>query len=86
LGKGIFQDFKNAWFSAKRLIIGPKKESQLFQFPKEVLVVQYSEGSSDIIENDVIHSRKTRAGSFSWHDENTAFKIKNNNEHDCLDK
>ena len=78
--KGVFQDFENPWFSAKRLIIEAKKESPLLQFSNEILVIQYTQGSSDIIENNVVHSRKTQAGNFSWHNVNTAFRIRNNSK------
>lgn len=67
----------NGWFREHRVRTAPGATSAALQYTNDVVVVQYSAGSSHIVENGTAHGFKGAPGAFSWHPAGSAFSIAN---------
>jgi len=72
----------NGWFKEHRLVLGPGEESEVLLFPNPTVLVQCGDGESALRQSIVVHSTKTKAGAFSWHDRNTPLAVVNKSENE----
>lgn len=72
--------FDNQWFKMHRVQLGPRERSDSLKFSNNVVLVQFTDEPSHIIEKDIAHSFKTMPGAFSWHSAGSEFQIKNQSE------
>lgn len=67
----------NPWFKEHRVQIAPDASSERLQFENDVVVVQFDNGPSHIVQNEVAHSFKSAPAAFSWHPAGSEFRIAN---------
>lgn len=67
----------NAWFKEHRVQVAPEASGDTLKFDNDVVVVQFDDGPSHIIENGVSHSYKSAAAAFSWHPAGSEFRVAN---------
>ena len=70
----------NRWFREHRVRVAPGDSSDALDFPNDVVTVQFSGGSSHIVENGVVHGFKGAPGAFSWHPAGSRFSIANRSD------
>lgn len=70
----------NRWFREHRVQVPPGATSATLDYTNDVVVVQYTAGSSHIMENGTAHGFKGAPGAFSWHPTGSAFNIANRSE------
>jgi len=67
----------NAWFKEHRVQVGPETNSNTLKFDNDVVVVQFDDGPSHVIEDGVAHGYKSAPAGFSWHRAGSEFSIVN---------
>lgn len=67
----------NAWFREHRIQVAPGEDSEALSFDNDAVVVQFTDGSSHIIENGMAHGFKSAPAAFSWHPAGSEFRIAN---------
>ncbi len=67
----------NPWFKEHRVQVAPDASSERLKFENDVVVVQFDNGPSHIVQNEVAHSFKSAPAAFSWHPAGSEFRIAN---------
>ena len=67
----------SSWFRENRLEVAANQLSDPIKFEYPAILVQYTDGLTNILENGVSHSFKTQKGGYSYHPANTSFQITN---------
>lgn len=67
----------NPWFQEHRVKLNAGKTSDQLTFGNDVVLVQYDDVPSYVIEKGVKHSYKSLRGAFSMHKKGTSFQIVN---------
>jgi hypothetical protein len=67
----------NRWFGEHRVRVAAGADSDVLEFPNDLVLVQYAAGSSHILENGVAHGYKGAPAAFSWHPAESEFRIAN---------
>ena len=67
----------NLWFRENRFEVAANQLSNPIKFEYPAILVQYTDGLTNILENGVNHSFKTQKGGYSYHPANTSFQITN---------
>ena len=65
------------WFRENRFKVDAGQQSDIIKLEHQSVLIQYTEGHSNILENGVSHSFKSQKGGYSYHEANVAFKIEN---------
>jgi hypothetical protein len=75
--KAAISPIDNRWFKESRVSLAANSRSDILNFNHAVVLVQFSDGASHILENGVEHSFKNTPGAFSWHPAGSEFQIGN---------
>jgi len=82
-GKGVqnvetsSRPVNSSWFRENRFEVAANQKSDLIKLEHPAVLVQYTDGLTNILENGVAHSFKTEKGGYSYHEANKAFQIAN---------
>jgi hypothetical protein len=71
------QPIDNVWFKEHRIRVAAGQNSESLRFDNAAVVVQFTAGSSHIIENGIAHGFKGAPAAFSWHPAGSEFRIAN---------
>jgi hypothetical protein len=70
----------NRWFKEHRVQVDAEATSEILRFANDVVLVQFAEGSSRILEKGVAHGFKNTPGAWSWHPAGFEFRIENRSD------
>lgn len=73
-------EFDNAWFSARRLRLDPAAAVPEHAHKYPVVIVQVSEGRSEVVEHGWPVAPKTVLGGWSWHAPGVAHTLRNDSD------
>jgi len=67
----------NLWFRENRFEVAANQQSEPIKLGFPAILVQYTEGTTSILETGAATSISSKKGSYSYHAANTAFQISN---------
>jgi hypothetical protein len=70
----------NRWFREHRVRLAADSSSEILKFDNDVVVIQFTAGSSHILENGIAHGFKGAPAAFSWHSAGSEFQITNKSD------
>lgn len=67
----------NSWFSSWRISLKPGATSDLYRLNDPAVLVQTSDGHSDVLIGGHSTAEKTVSGNWSWHNKGDTFQLRN---------
>jgi len=71
------EHINNNWFATGRFSLLPGAGTDLLRYDSPAIVIQTSEGHSDVLIEEVSTAEKTVSGNWSWHNEGIPFRLRN---------